>query len=238
MRSASRVPSGVGAKGGHHGRAGSEQSPSTTPRAIHRHQPRHHGTQIDHPDRWQQPPNRVDEPIGQPHHRPHPAAVGRDAEPGGDDPDQDRRHQQAKQARPGHRSPYPGSRVGQGGQADAIPTSQWTRLTRRVPPTITPPEQPERGVLGPPPSRMTRRSSGRSTGSLIRRTKRGQAPNGPMLAAAHGPVGERHDRRVGQGCHDDVAHHADRAPRRSPAGGQGPRSPTWIGRWAPELRCT
>ena len=60
----------------------------------------------------------------------------------------------------------------------AKPTSQWTRLSSSSPPAITMPISQSGASCGLPPARMTRRSSGRSTGSLARRMRRGQAPNG------------------------------------------------------------
>ena len=46
---------------------------------------------------------------------------------------------------------------------------------------MTMPSSQSGASCGLPPARMTRRSSGSSTGSLARRTNRGQAPKGVML---------------------------------------------------------
>ena len=91
---------------------------------------------------------------------------------------------------------------------------------------------------GLPPARMTRRSSGSSTGSLTRRTNRGQAPNGVMPPAPHGPVGQGHGRGVDQGGDDEDAggeiEGGEKHGERTDDAQRPERSPTRIGRWAPE----
>ena len=69
---------------------------------------------------------------------------------------------------------------------------------------MTTTDQPQWCGLRVAPSRtMTRRSKRSRIGSLIRRTKRGQAPNGLMRRRADRPGSEGHDRGVRQGGHDE-----------------------------------
>ncbi len=55
------------------------------------------------------------------------------------------------------------------------------RLSSSRPPAMTIPSSQSGASCGLPPARMTRRSSGSRTGSLARRTSRGQRPKGPIF---------------------------------------------------------
>src|SRR5438105_4491381 len=59
-------------------------------------QPRHHRAEVEHAERRKDSMNGIDEPVGEPVNRPHPAPVLSETEPGGDDPDEDRRHEYGK----------------------------------------------------------------------------------------------------------------------------------------------
>ena len=133
-------------------------------------------------------------------------------EPRRDHPHEQRDHQEREQ--PAHQRIGP-RRAGRSRPATvegvpARPTSHCTRLISSRPPRTTMPISQSEASCGLPPSRTTRRSSGRSTGSLALRTNRGQAPNGLIRRLRTAQAVARHEGGVRErGNHEDPGRELD-----------------------------